>query len=173
MISRACRISLNQCSFRHSSRKRPLKLSINPFCVGLPGWIKRNSTPCSKAHCSSAAGKFKALIGSYRCRIATKQRNAVQNTCHLNACNPECRGDRQALLREIIHAGPALHPAAAGKLIHDKIHRPCQVRRIRAKKRKPFSRQPLTAPPAFYTQTVKVIDAVNPLVVDVKALPTQ
>lgn len=29
---------------------RPLKLSINAFCVGLPGWIKRNSTPCLKAH---------------------------------------------------------------------------------------------------------------------------
>ncbi len=55
-----------------------------------------------------AAGKFRALIGSYRCRIATKLRNAVQNTCHLNACNPECRGDRQALLREIIYAGQAL-----------------------------------------------------------------
>lgn len=40
-------------------------------------------------------------------------------------------------------------------------------------KRKLFSRQILTAAPAFYTQTVKVIDAVNPLVVDVKALPAQ
>ena len=27
----------NTSSFRHSSRKRPLKLSTNPFCCGLPG----------------------------------------------------------------------------------------------------------------------------------------
>lgn len=32
-----------------------------------------------------AAGKFRALIGSYRCRIATKKRDAVQNTSDLNA----------------------------------------------------------------------------------------
>ena len=31
----------------------------------------------------------------------------------------------------------------------------------------------LTAAPPFYTQTVKVIDEVNPLVVDVKTLPEQ
>jgi len=32
----------NTCSFRHSSRSLPLKLSIKPFCCGLPG---RNIVP--------------------------------------------------------------------------------------------------------------------------------
>lgn len=32
-----------------------------------------------------AAGKLRALIGSYRSRIAAKQRNAVQNTRDLHA----------------------------------------------------------------------------------------
>jgi len=32
-----------------------------------------------------AAGKFRPLIGSYRRRIAAKQRNAVQNTRDLHA----------------------------------------------------------------------------------------
>ncbi|PKB91377.1 hypothetical protein A8A01_01275 [Ewingella americana] len=32
-----------------------------------------------------AAGKFRALISSYRLRIAAKQRNAVQNTRDLHA----------------------------------------------------------------------------------------
>lgn len=120
-----------------------------------------------------AGGKFRALIGSYRRRIATKKRNAVQYACHLNACNPVCSGDRQALLCEIIHTGKALNPAAVARCIHDKIHRLGQVRRIRARQWKPLSRQPFTTPSAFYAQAVKVIDAVNPLVVDVKALPTQ
>jgi uncharacterized PurR-regulated membrane protein YhhQ (DUF165 family) len=44
---------------------------------------------------------------------------------------------------------------------------------ILAKKRKPLSPQTFTTSSAFYTQTVKVINAVYPLVVDVKALPTQ
>ena len=28
---------MNQCSLRHSSRSRPLKLSMSAFCTGLPG----------------------------------------------------------------------------------------------------------------------------------------
>jgi len=32
-----------------------------------------------------AAGKFRALIGFYRCWIAMKKRDAVQNTSDLNA----------------------------------------------------------------------------------------
>ena len=75
--------------------------------------------------------KFRALIGSYRRRIATKQRNGVQNVCHLNACNPQGSGDRQALLCEIIHTGKAFNPAAVAECILDKIHRLSQVRRIR------------------------------------------
>ena len=90
---------------------------------------------------------------------------------HINAWNTESGDDRQTLLRGIIHAGQAFNPAAAGKYIHDKIHRPFQVRCIRAKKREPLSRQTLTASPALYTQAVKVT-AVYPLVVDLKALTT-
>ncbi|MCW0355763.1 hypothetical protein NB716_004557 [Pantoea ananatis] len=120
-----------------------------------------------------AAGKFRALIGSYCRRIAPKQRDAVQNTRDLNAGNTESSGDRQTLLREIIHTGQALDPATVGQCVHNEIHRPCKVRRIRAKKRKPFGRQPFTASSAFYAQSIKVVDTVYPLVIDVKALPTQ
>ena len=35
----------NQCWLRHSSRKRPLKLSTNAFCDGLPGSMNRSSHP--------------------------------------------------------------------------------------------------------------------------------
>jgi hypothetical protein len=37
MIRRAAGRVPNRCSFRHSSRNRPLKLSTNPLCCGLPG----------------------------------------------------------------------------------------------------------------------------------------
>ncbi len=36
---------MNHCSFRHSSRKRPLNDSMYAFCVGLPGSISRSVTP--------------------------------------------------------------------------------------------------------------------------------
>ena len=29
----------NQFAFKDSSRKRPLKLSTWPFCIGRPGWM--------------------------------------------------------------------------------------------------------------------------------------
>ena len=35
--ARACRSEVNSVSFRHSSRSRPMKLSANAFCCGLPG----------------------------------------------------------------------------------------------------------------------------------------
>ncbi len=36
----------NQCSFKHSSRNLPLKLSINAFWTGFLGWMKCSRTPC-------------------------------------------------------------------------------------------------------------------------------
>src|SRR5690606_16231231 len=38
---------------RHSSRKRPLKLSFTPFCEGLPGSMNRMAMPASRSHCCS------------------------------------------------------------------------------------------------------------------------
>jgi len=73
----------------------------------------------------------------------------------------------------MIHAGQALDPATDGQCVHDEIHRPGQVRRIRPQKRKPLGRQPLTTSSAFYAQAVKVVNALYPLVIDVNALPTQ
>ncbi|MCW0352122.1 hypothetical protein NB716_000916 [Pantoea ananatis] len=57
--------------------------------------------------------------------------------------------------------------------MHNKIHQPYQVLRIRAQKRKPFGRQPFTESSAFYAQSIKVVNAVYPLVIDVKVIPTQ
>jgi hypothetical protein len=90
-----------------------------------------------------AACKFRALIGSYRRRIATKIYNSVQNSCGLNACIPESSGDRQALLREFIHTDKAFNSATAAKRIYDKIHRPGQVRCTRAQSRSRSITSPL------------------------------
>lgn len=73
----------------------------------------------------------------------------------------------------MIHTGQVLDPPTIGQCVHNEIHRPCLVRRIRAQKRKPFGCQPFTASSAFYAQSIKVVNTVYPLVIDVKALPTQ
>jgi hypothetical protein len=39
IFARASNRFQNQLTFKHSSRSRPLKLSMNAFCVGLPGWM--------------------------------------------------------------------------------------------------------------------------------------
>src|SRR5918996_909469 len=49
MMRRASARLVNQLWSRHSSRKRPLKLSIEPFCIGLPGSMKNSFTPWSWA----------------------------------------------------------------------------------------------------------------------------
>jgi hypothetical protein len=54
MILRASAKSTNQFWFMHSSRNFPLKLSMNPFCIGLPGSTKCSHTPLTKAHWSTA-----------------------------------------------------------------------------------------------------------------------
>lgn len=102
-----------------------------------------------------------------------KQRNTVQNTRNLYAWNPECDGNCQALISQIIHVGQALDPATSSQWIHNEIHRPDQIRFVRMQKRKPFDRQSFTALSTFYAQSVKVVNALYPLVIDVKALRTE
>lgn len=89
------------------------------------------------------ACKFRDQIDSYCNQIATKDRDAVQKTGDLIACNTECKVARHALHCEIIHAGQTLDPATGGQCVLDEIHRPGQVRRIRAQKGKSLGRQPL------------------------------
>jgi hypothetical protein len=44
----------NHSMLKHSSRNLPLKLSLTPFCQGLPGSIRAVSMPWSTIHLSSA-----------------------------------------------------------------------------------------------------------------------
>src|SRR5919107_766409 len=61
MTRRASGRLVNQPWSRHSSRKRPLKLSIEPFCIGLPGSMKNSFTPFSLARQREVDGDGRAL----------------------------------------------------------------------------------------------------------------
>ena len=54
IVTRESARSWNQFRFRHSSRNLPLKLSMYPFSVGLPGVIKCSLTPLSLAQAARA-----------------------------------------------------------------------------------------------------------------------
>jgi hypothetical protein len=56
MIWRASLRLANKCSLRHSSRSLPLKLSTNPFCIGLPGVM-----PCSSCQ-YGVRGELGAIV---------------------------------------------------------------------------------------------------------------
>jgi len=49
MTARAWFIEKNRCSFKHSSRSSPWKLSAKAFCVGLPGAMQRRSSLAARA----------------------------------------------------------------------------------------------------------------------------
>lgn len=120
-----------------------------------------------------AAGKLRALIGSYPSRIAAKQRNALQNTRDLHALNPEGNSDRQAFLCEVINAGKALDPETSSQRIHDEIHRTVHVGRRRAELRQTFCYKPFTTTSAFNAQPVQMIKAVHALVINQKPFTAQ
>lgn len=120
-----------------------------------------------------AAGKFRALISSYRSRVAAKQRNAVQNTRDLHTRNPKGNSDRQAFLREVVHAGKALDAATGGQCVHDEIHRPGQIGRRRTEQRQTFCCQPFTTSSAFYAQATEVIKPVHALMINMKPFTAQ
>lgn len=101
-----------------------VKASVKTLTKSVLCWLTRLDKPklyiiLKGPLIECATGKFRTLNGPYRRRIATEVRDAVQNTRDLNAGNTESCGDRQALLREIIHTGQALNPTAAGKCIQD------------------------------------------------------
>jgi len=73
MVVRASSKFVNQFSLRHSSRKRPLKLSTKALSVGLPGLMKCSFTLAACAQASSAllvnSGPLSMTMrsGSLRC----------------------------------------------------------------------------------------------------------
>ena len=91
-----------------------------------------------------AAVKFRPLVRSYRRRITSKQRNVVQNTLDLNACNPECDVNCQIPLREDVHTGQALDPPAGDERVYYEIHRSSQVGCRRAEQQQTLRCQTFT-----------------------------
>jgi hypothetical protein len=66
----------NQLAFRHSSRRRPWKLSTCPFCIGLPGWmwirliLRSSAEPSMRRDVNSGPLSERTLSGRPRCSIS-------------------------------------------------------------------------------------------------------
>jgi len=100
MAARAWPRLENSVSFRPPSRKRPLKLSTKPFCMGLPGAMSCHSTPLCWHHLRTATEVSSVPLSETM-------------VAGLFACQPKARErgvghQRQALPAEVVDNGQ--HP---------------------------------------------------------------
>src|SRR5262245_49759975 len=66
MITVASARERNHSRLRHSSRNLPLKLSVTPFCQGLPGPINAVPMPCATIQDNSALDTNSGLLSLRR-----------------------------------------------------------------------------------------------------------
>ena len=146
-MDRASASDPNQCSFRHSSRNLPLKLSTYAFCVGLPASISRSSMPRSYAHWSRArpvnSGPWSVRQGL---RQRSKPRDRVQDARDVLAGDAVFDHDVDGLLAEVVDDRQALEPPAVFERVADEVHRPDLVRPIGLRQRPTLNRDTLTPP---------------------------
>ena len=64
-------------------------------------------------------------------------------------------------------------PVVDSQRVHDKIHRPGQVGRLRAEQWQTFCCQPFTTSSAFYAQATEVIKPVHALMINMKPFTAQ
>lgn len=75
ILARASSRERNQCRFRHSSRKLPLKDSIQGLSVGLPGLEKSRVTPLSYAHTGPELVSLYYIALLLKCRHTSIREN--------------------------------------------------------------------------------------------------
>ena len=131
-LSRVRRTSFsvrNQLAFRHSSRRRPWKLSTWAFCIGLPGWmwirliLRSSAQPSMRRDVNSGPLSERRLSG-----WPLMFDQPIQCPCHSTAAQAGVSFQHQALAgKRIDHTEDADH-AAICQSIHDEVHRPLLVR---------------------------------------------
>ena len=172
MTTWACARLVNQCSFRHSSRKRPLNDSMYAFCVGLPGSISRSVTPrVVRPRQHGAPAELQAVVRPQHLRQAARDRERVEDARHRQAAERPRRHHRHGFGRGVVDDRQALQHAAFGRAIEDEVRRPHLVRRLRPGQRLTIGQRHLLAAPAPDLQTRLGVEPIDPLVIDRAGLP--
>ena len=119
MVSRAWLRLKNQCSLRHSSRRRPLKLStydemqLDPVGVG-PG-VER------------PADELRAVVGDQLGRCPPRFDQALQHLGNTTATDRGIDVDREARTGEIVDHGEEAKAPAVIEHIEDEVERPALI----------------------------------------------
>ena len=172
MTTWACARLVNQCSFRHSSRKRPLNDSMYAFCVGLPGSISRSVTPRACAQVSIARPQNSKPL-SVRSTCGRPRVTASASSTRVTGRPPERprRHDGHGFGGRVVDDRQTLQHAAFGGAIEDEVRRPHLVRRLRPGQRLPIGQRHLLAAPAPDLQPRLRVEPIDPLVIDRAGLP--
>jgi hypothetical protein len=116
---------MNQCSLRHSSRSRPLKLSMYAFCTGFAGVDEMQVDPMGiRAGVQGLPGEFGAVIHRDQLRQTTLSDQAVQDPRHPQTRQRGIHLRCKALSGEIINHGQNPDPPATGQSVSDEVHGP-------------------------------------------------
>src|SRR5947209_5228586 len=112
---------MNRLSFKSSSRMRPLKLSQNPFCMGLPGAIK-----CHEILLSRVQANMAFEVNSVPLSETIKPglpRRSIRTVSSRATRRPQNRGvgdRRQAFARHVIDDVQHAEASAVGELVVNK-----------------------------------------------------
>lgn len=168
------RQQVNQCSFRHSSRKRPLNDSMEAFWFGLPGSIRNSFTPRMCAQVSMAWPQ-NSLPLSVRiaCGSPRQERNPIQDARQGVSANRPLRHDGHGLMRGIDHHGQVLdHPSFGGAIEHE-VHRTDLIGSLWPHQGLPVRHRHLLAFAPLHLQSGFGMQPFHPFVIDLQAGLTQ
>src|SRR5258707_13886742 len=83
MITFASARDRNHSRLRHSSRNLPLKLSVTPFCQGLPGSINAVPIPCATIHDNRVLDTNSGPLSLHR-NVGAPRRDAHRLSCKID-----------------------------------------------------------------------------------------
>src|SRR5262245_34771190 len=131
MITFASARERNHSRLRHSSRNLPLKLSVTPFCQGLPGSINAMPIFCAAIQDNSALDTNSGPL-SLRSTVGTpRAHEAGQYLDHAGRADAAVDLDRQPFLGKLVRHGQAFELLTVGAMIEHEIVGPYLVRTAR------------------------------------------
>ena len=132
IITLASRRLRNHSRLRHSSRKRPLKLSSAPFCHGFPGSISAVWTPAISSHSRIALLTNSGPLSVSRKRgVPTFADQSGQHLDHTAQRMLPATSIASALAGEFVDHGEAFQVLAVGTGVEHEVVRPDVIRRPR------------------------------------------
>ena len=100
---------------------RPLKLSLNPFCIGFPGAMKCQATLLSVTQENGVGRELRAVVRDDQAGLAAPLNEGGQFARHPPSRDRGVGDRRQTLPRHIIDNVQDAEPSSAGELIMHEI----------------------------------------------------